>query len=60
MNYRLTNPPKKKTVNLSVPTSGFNYNLVRPIGTAPKFFANKFKYIVNLSLDRQLISGYDW
>ena len=33
MNYRLTNPPKKKTVNFSVPTAGLNYNLVRPIGT---------------------------
>ena len=27
---------------------------------APKFFANTSKYIVNLSLDRQLISGFDW
>ncbi len=26
MNYRLTNPPKKKTVTFSVPTSGLNYN----------------------------------
>ena len=33
MSYRLTNPPKKKTVNFSVPTVGLNYNLVQPIGT---------------------------
>ena len=33
MNYKLTNPPKKKTVDFNLPsTTGLNYNLTRPIG----------------------------
>lgn len=32
MNYKLTNPPKKKTVDFNLPSStGLNYNLTRPI-----------------------------
>ena len=32
MNYKLTNPPKKKTVDFNLPsTTGLNYNLTRPI-----------------------------
>ena len=33
MNYKLTNPPKKKTVDFNLPsTTGLNYNLTQPIG----------------------------
>ena len=33
MNYKLTNPPKKKKVDFNLPsTTGLNYNLTRPIG----------------------------
>lgn len=31
MNYKLTNPPKKKTVDFNLPSTT-EYNLTRPIG----------------------------